>query len=85
MNPGNPEWRAFASQAISSEVVGPEANGFDGVFLDNVELKKVLASVRRETARAGASTGSSPLDMFRTWRSVIARRAMRGVPGEGAG
>ncbi len=38
MNPGNPEWRAYASQAIAAEIVGPQAAGYDGAFLDNVEL-----------------------------------------------
>ncbi len=38
MNPGNSEWRAYASQAIAAEIVGPQAAGYDGAFLDNVEL-----------------------------------------------
>lgn len=38
MDPGNREWRAFASIAIANEVVGPESHGYDGAFLDNVEL-----------------------------------------------
>ncbi len=38
MDPGNPDWRAYASHAIAREIVGPSALGFDGAFLDNVEL-----------------------------------------------
>jgi hypothetical protein len=38
MNPSNPEWRTFASQRIARDIIGPDALGYDGLLLDNVEL-----------------------------------------------
>ena len=72
MDPGNSEWRAFASIAIANEVVGPEAHGYDGAFLDNVEL-----SLTRLVEQADNSDGVvqeySQDDVYREAWSVYLR------------
>jgi hypothetical protein len=50
MNPGNPGWRAFASQQIARDVVGPNARGFDGILLDNVELSLTRLKTQAQNA-----------------------------------
>jgi hypothetical protein len=60
MNPGNSEWRAYASQAIAGEIVGPQAAGYDGAFLDNVELS--LTRLTEQVVNAGGSVSEFPSD-----------------------
>jgi hypothetical protein len=53
MNPGNAEWRAYAQQHIEADLSGPTALGYDGIFLDNVEL-----SIEKASRQLGNSDGT---------------------------
>jgi hypothetical protein len=50
MNPASAGWRAFALQQMVNDVRGPDALGFDGIFLDNVELS--IAKVAGQMANS---------------------------------
>jgi hypothetical protein len=53
MNPGNAEWRSYAQQHIVADLSGPTALGYDGIFLDNVEL-----SIEKVSQQLGNSDGT---------------------------
>jgi hypothetical protein len=43
MNPASEGWRSYAVARLAADLSGPNALGFDGLFLDNVELSDVKA------------------------------------------
>jgi hypothetical protein len=61
MNPASSGWRAFAIRHMINDLIGPEALGFDGVFLDNVELSlsKVADQMRNSDGEVQGFTSNS--------------------------
>lgn len=80
MNPGNPAWRAFASQAIASEIVGPKANGYDGLFLDNVELSLTRLTDQVDNADGVVREFKQDSDYRAAWEDYL--RQIRARVGE---
>lgn len=44
MNPASEGWRTYAIQKMMRDLSGPDALGYDGIFLDNLELSRVKAT-----------------------------------------
>ena len=81
MDPGNSEWRAYASQAIARDIVGPNAAGFDGAFLDNVELS--LTRLVEQVSNADGIVREYPRhsDYHVAWDGYLEQIRARAGPG----
>jgi hypothetical protein len=71
MNPASVGWRSYALGHMLRDVTGPTALGYDGIFLDNVEVSPVRAQTMMENA--DGSIAELPTDeMFRdAWATYL--------------
>lgn len=77
MNPGNEAWRAYASQAIAGDIIGPTSNGYDGAFLDNVELSLTKQKLQVSNADGIVQEFDNDEDYQAAWRDYLRQIRVR--------
>ncbi|MEX1157555.1 MAG: hypothetical protein WEC79_01340, partial [Thermomicrobiales bacterium] len=71
MNPANAEWRTYASQRIARDIIGPEALGYDGLLLDNVELSLKKLTDQVENRDGTVLEFASDADYQSAWATYL--------------
>jgi hypothetical protein len=80
MNPANPEWRVYASQRIVSQLIGPTSPGYDGIFLDNVELSLTRLTTLAANADGTVAEFDTDDDFRAAWHGYLDLIRARGGP-----
>src|SRR5690606_12562971 len=70
----------YASLAIAGEVIGPTANGYDGAFLDNVELSLTKQKLQVSNADGIVQEFDNDEDYQATWRDYLQQIRVRVGP-----
>jgi len=78
MDPANPEWRAYASQRVVEQLIGPQSSGYDGILLDNVDLSMTRLTDLAANADGEVQEYPSEEDYRRAWRDYLALIRARG-------
>lgn len=73
MNPDHPGWREYAVSRIRKDAVGSNALGFDGIFLDNVELSLLKVEQQLSNSDGTVQEFASDDEYRAAWISYIER------------
>lgn len=71
MNPANADWRAYALERLQRDLTGTTALGYDGFFLDNVELSMVRVRTALDNSDGTVAEYAQEDDFLLAWQDYL--------------